>query len=150
LRGRSFGAFLTDLGGPTSHTAIVARSMNVPAVVGLGDFRRLIRDGDILVVDGSDGSVLVNPSKQMLQDCRARQQAYRQERKALRHLRDSLSLTVDMVSIDLHANIDLPDEVGAALDAGAEGIGLFRTEFLFMGRQQLPDEDEQYEAYASV
>ncbi len=150
LRGRSFGAFLTDLGGPTSHTAIVARSMNVPAVVGLGDFRRLIRDGDILVVDGSDGSVLVNPSKQMLQDCRARQQAYRQERKALRQLRDSRAVTVDKVSIDLHANIELPDEVGAALDAGAEGIGLFRTEFLFMGRQQLPDEDEQYEAYASV
>ena len=150
LRGARFAAFLTDLGGPTSHTAIVARSMNVPAVVGLGHMRALVRDGDLLVADGSSGVVLVNPSPKVLEEYRDRQAGYLRERKELESLRDAPATTLDGVDIKLEANIELPEEAQMALDAGAAGIGLFRSEFLFMGRTDLPTEDEQYRAYASV
>ncbi len=150
LRGARFGAFLTDLGGPTSHTAIVARSMNVPAVVGLGHGRTLVRDGDILIVDGSTGAVLVNPSEQVLIEYRCRQTSYADERATLGLLRDAPAVTLDGIAIRLEANIELPEEAATALAAGADGIGLFRSEFLFMGRPDLPGEDEQYQAYASV
>ncbi|CAM4100140.1 phosphoenolpyruvate--protein phosphotransferase [Bordetella muralis] len=150
LRGGRFAAFVTDLGGPTSHTAIVARSMGVPAVVALGHVRELVRDGDTVVVDGATGAVLVNPSPRMLQEYRDRQVAYAAERAALALLRDEPSVTLDGIEIVLHANIELPDEAEAALAAGAHGIGLFRSEFLFMGRQTLPNEEEQYRAYSSV
>ena len=150
LRGARFAAFLTDLGGPTSHTAIVARSMNVPAVVGLGHMRALVRDGDVLVADGTSGVVLVNPSDKVLQEYRARQEDYLRGRKELESLRDAPAITLDGVEIKLEANIELPEEAQMALDAGAEGIGLFRSEFLFMGRTDLPTEEEQYLAYAAV
>ena len=150
LRGGRFAAFVTDLGGPTSHTAIVARSMGVPAVVALGNVRDLVRDGDTIVVDGGAGVVLVNPSPRMLQEYRDRQVVYTAERAELALLRDEPAVTLDGMDIVLNANIELPDEAAAALAAGAHGIGLFRSEFLFMGRQTLPDEEEQYQAYASV
>jgi phosphotransferase system enzyme I (PtsI) len=150
LRGGRFAAFLTDLGGPTSHTAIVARSMNVPAVVGLGHIRSLVRDGDIMVADGFSGTVLVNPAPGVLNEYRRRQQAFMDERAALSSLRDAPSVTLDGITIKLEANIELPEEAAAAVAAGADGIGLFRSEFLFMGRPVLPSEDEQYEAYSSV
>ncbi|WP_245153817.1 phosphoenolpyruvate--protein phosphotransferase [Allopusillimonas ginsengisoli] len=150
LRGGRFAAFLTDLGGPTSHTAIVARSMNVPAIVGLGHFRGLVRDGDILVVDGFTGTVLINPSGQVLQEYRERQAEYERERAELALLRDAPAVTLDGIVIKLEANIELPEEAEAAKKAGADGIGLFRSEFLFMGRSDLPTEVEQYEAYAAV
>ncbi|NYT85892.1 phosphoenolpyruvate--protein phosphotransferase [Pollutimonas harenae] len=150
LRGGRFAAFLTDLGGLTSHTAIVARSMNVPAVVGLGHFRALVRDGDILVADGFSGTVLVNPSEKILNEYRQRQEEYLQKRATLALLRDAPAETLDGISIRLEANIELPEEAAEALAAGADGIGLFRSEFLFMGRPDLPSENEQYQAYASV
>lgn len=150
LKGGRFAGFLTDLGGPTSHTAIVARSMNVPAVVGLGHIRSLVRDGDMLVADGHSGVVLVNPSEQVLQEYRERQDAFLRERSELALLRDAASETLDGVNIKLEANIELPEEAQMALDAGADGIGLFRSEFLFMGRTDLPSEEEQYQAYVSV
>lgn len=150
LRGARFGAFLTDLGGPTSHTAIVARSMNVPAVVGLGSIRSLVREGDMLIADGFSGTVLVNPSAKVLQEYQRRQDHYLSERAALSLLRDAEAVTLDGVKIRLEANIELPEEAQIALEAGAEGIGLFRSEFLFMGRRDLPSEEEQYQAYASV
>lgn len=150
LRGARFGAFLTDLGGPTSHTAIVARSMNVPAVVGLGHVRSLVRDGDMLIADGSTGAVLINPSPLVLDEYHRRQQAYADERAALAVLRDAPAVTLDGIAIRLEANIELPEEAAVAMAAGADGIGLFRSEFLFMGRSDLPGEEEQYEAYASV
>lgn len=150
LRGGRFAAFLTDLGGPTSHTAIVARSMNVPAVVGLGHVRSLVRDGDMLIADGASGVVLVNPSERVLAEYRERQAAYLREREELAVLRDAPAITLDGVQIKLEANIELPEEAQMALDAGADGIGLFRSEFLFMGRSELPSEEEQYRAYASV
>jgi len=154
LRDAHFGAFLTDLGGPTSHTAIVARSMNVPAVVGLGNVRTLVRDGDVLIVDGMTGAVIVNPPPFVLQEYHERLAAYVHEREALGRLRDVDAVTLDGVKITLQANIELPEEVNAARQAGAQGIGLFRSEFLFMGRDgglaNLPSEDEQYAAYAHV
>src|SRR5690606_28430470 len=150
LKGARFAAFLTDLGGPTSHTAIVARSMNVPAVVGLGHVRGLVRDGDMLVADGATGVVLVNPSQQVLEEYRERQAAYLREREELASLRDAPAITLDGIPVRLYANIELPEEAPLALAAGAEGIGLFRSEFLFMGRADLPSEQEQYDAYVSV
>ncbi len=150
LRGARFAAFLTDLGGPTSHTAIVARSMNVPAIVGMGHIRMLVRDGDVLIVDGFSGVVLVNPSEQVLNEYRRRQALYADERAELALLRDAPAVTLDGIHIRLEANIELPEEALAAMQAGADGIGLFRSEFLFMGRRDLPTEEEQYEAYSSV
>lgn len=150
LRGARFGAFLTDLGGPTSHTAIVARSMNVPAVVGIGNIRALVRDGDLLIVDGMTGSVLVNPPDFILQEYTRRQSAYADARAELGLLRDAAAETLDGVVVKLHANIELPEEADAAMQAGADGIGLFRSEFLFIGRSTLPTEEEQYQAYVSV
>lgn len=150
LRGGRFAAFVTDLGGPTSHTAIVARSMGVPAVVALGHARDLLRDGDMLVVDGAAGVLIVNPSARILDEYRELQCSYARERAELELLRDEPSLTVDGISTILHANIELPEEAALALAAGADGIGLFRSEFLFMGRRDLPSEEEQYEAYSSV
>src|SRR5690606_10112039 len=150
LRGGRFAAFLTDLGGPTSHTAIVARSMNVPAVVGLGHLRALVRDGDTLIADGFTGVVLVNPSAQVLQEYRQRQADYARERAQLALLRDAPAVTLDGIAIKLEANIELPEEAQAAMLAGADGIGLFRSEFLFMGRRDLPTGQEEYRAYASV
>lgn len=150
LREGRFSAFLTDLGGPTSHTAIVARSMNVPAVVGMGHCRGLVRDGDILIVDGFTGAVLINPSARVLKEYRERQAAFRRQRQELVLLRDAPAVTVDGVAIELHANIEQPDEAQAALAAGADGIGLFRTEFLFMNRRTLPSEEDQYNAYSTV
>lgn len=150
LREAKFAAFLTDLGGPTSHTAIVARSLNVPAVVGLGGFRALVREGDTLIVDGFTGSVMVNPPEQVLCEYQARQRDFLETRSKLESLRSAPALTLDGVRIHLEANIELPEEAKEAFEAGADGIGLFRSEFLFMGRQSLPDEEEQFEAYRTV
>jgi len=150
LRGARFAAFTTVLGGATSHAAIDARSMGVPAVVALGAARTLLRDGDMVIVDGEAGVLLVNPPPRVVAEYRARQADYARERATLATLRDVPAITLDGVVVSMLANIELPDEAQAAVDAGAEGIGLFRSEFLFMGRDDLPDEDEQYEAYASV
>lgn len=150
LRGGKFGAFLTDLGGPTSHTAIVARSMNVPAVVGMGHVRALVRDGDMLIVDGLNGRVLVNPSAAVRAEYERRQAEFLRERGELKALLHAPAVTLDGMEIRLEANIELPEEAADALAAGAESIGLFRSEFLFMGRADLPAEEEQYRAYASV
>lgn len=150
LRGARFAAFCTDLGGATSHTAIVARSMGVPAVVALGTACALINDGDTVIVDGQHGAVMVNPPPAVLDEYRRRQQAFLDERAELALLRDEPAVTLDGISVTLNANIELPEEAEQALAAGAQGIGLFRSEFLFMGRSDLPGEEEQYQAYASV
>jgi phosphotransferase system enzyme I (PtsI) len=150
LRGARFAGFATDLGGATSHTAIVARSMGVPAVVALGHVRTLVRDGDMVILDGANGTILVNPSEAALQEYRHLQQSYLAERAQLALLKDVPSETLDGIPIDLYANIELPDEAELALANGAAGIGLFRSEFLFMGRSDLPSEEEQYLAYSSV
>ena len=150
LRGARFAGFATDLGGATSHTAIVARSMGVPAVVGLGHVRTLVRDGDMVILDGGKGTILVNPPEAALLEYRRLQQSYADQRAELALLKDFPSETLDGMTIELYANIELPDEAELALANGAAGIGLFRSEFLFMGRPDLPSEQEQYLAYASV
>ena len=150
LRGARFAGFATDLGGATSHTAIVARSLGVPAVVALGHIRSLVSDGDMVVVDGAHGTVLVNPSRQALEQYRRLQQIHQDERAELSLLKDVPAETLDGIHISLEANIELPDEAELALANGATGIGLFRSEFLFIGRSELPTEEEQYQAYLSV
>ena len=150
LRGARFAAFVTDLGGATSHTAIVARSMNVPAVVGLGNIRSLLRDKDMLIVDGETGIVIVNPSELILAEYQKKQDAYIRERAELIVHKDEPAITLDGKKIKLEANIELPHEADEVMALGADGIGLFRSEFLFMGRENLPDEEEQYEAYSYV
>jgi phosphotransferase system enzyme I (PtsI) len=141
------GGFAIDLGGTASHTAILARSMNVPAVVGLGKAAQLVRDDDWLILDGEAGVVIVAPDEAVLQEYRNRIALEQLERKQLERLVHVPSATLDQVPIELLANIELPAESAQALDAGAAGVGLFRTEFLFMNRSEMPGEDEQYEAY---
>jgi phosphotransferase system enzyme I (PtsI) len=150
LRGGSFAGFATDLGGATSHTAIVARSMSVPAVVALGHARSLLRDGDTVILDGVQGALIVNPSPLALAQYKALQEQYLGDRLTLEALKDVPAETLDGITISLEANIELPDEVDLALAHGATGIGLFRSEFLFIGRRELPTEEEQYLAYSSV
>jgi len=145
-----FAAFLTDLGGVTSHTAIVARSLNVPAVVATHNARQLIRENELLIVDGTHHLVIVNPDKSVLTEYRLKQGELDIERAKLKRLTTKPADTIDGVRIELHANIELPDDLEHALENGAGGIGLFRSEFLFLNRDGLPTEDEQFEAYRRV
>jgi phosphotransferase system enzyme I (PtsI) len=145
-----FAAFLTDLGGVTSHTAIVARGINVPAVVATHNARSLIRDGELLIVDGSNHVVIVNPDRAVLAEYRLKQNEFELARQKLRRLRSKSADTLDRVHVELHANIELPADVDQALKNGATGIGLFRSEFLFLNRTGLPSEDEQFEAFREV
>jgi len=144
---RSALGFAIDLGGTTSHTAILARSMNVPAVVGLGRASELIEDNEWLILDGEAGLVIVAPDETVLAEYRHRQASTLLERERLKRLIHVPARTLDGMQIDLHANVELPDEAEHAREAGAAGIGLFRTEFLFLNRREPPGEDEQYEAY---
>jgi len=134
----------------TSHTAIVARSLNLPAIVGLHHARGLIREGELLIVDGRQGVLIVNPDRQVLAEYELRRSQFDLERKKLKRLKTTRATTLDGVEIELQANIELPQDVAEALEGGATGIGLFRSEFLFMNRRDQPDEDEQYEAYRQV
>jgi phosphotransferase system enzyme I (PtsI) len=145
-----FAAFLTDLGGITSHTAIVARGLNVPAVVATHNARQLIRDGEMLIVDGSNHVVIVNPDRAVLAEYRLKQNEFDLARQKLRRLRSKRADTLDGVHVELHANIELPEDIEQALKNGATGIGLFRSEFLFLNRAGLPSEDEQFEAFRKV
>jgi phosphotransferase system enzyme I (PtsI) len=144
------GGFVTDLGGATSHTAIVARSLAIPAVVGMHHARPLIQDDDLLIVDGTRGVLIVDPDSGVLEEYRLRKTELELERSKLKRLVTSRSRTLDGEDIELHANIELPQDAESAREVGADGVGLFRTEFLFMNRDELPDEDEQFEAYRSV
>ena len=146
-----FTGFVTDVGGKTSHTAIVARSMDIPAVVGAREASRLIRQDDWLVIDGDAGVVIVNPSPIVLEEYRFRQRQSELERARLNRLRHTPAVTLDGQAVELLANIELPADAAGALEAGAVGVGLFRSEFLFMNRDgDLPDEEEQFEAYRSA
>ncbi len=146
-----FAGFVTDVGGRTSHTAIVARSLDIPAVVGAREASRLIRQDDWVVIDGDMGVVIVNPSPILLEEYRFRQRQSELERVRLARLRYTPAVTLDGERIELLANIELPADAPAALDAGAVGVGLFRSEFLFMNRNgELPGEDEQFQAYVAA
>ena len=143
-----FTGFVTDVGGRTSHTAIVARSLDIPAVVGAREASRLIRQDDWVVIDGDTGVVLVNPSAIVLEEYRFRQRQSELERARLDRLRHTPAVTLDGQVVELLANIEMPGDGQGALEAGAVGVGLFRSEFLFMNRDgDLPGEEEQFEAY---
>jgi len=143
-----FTGFVTDVGGKTSHTAIVARSLDIPAVVGARTASQLIRQDDWIIIDGDAGVVIVNPSPIILAEYGFKQRQAQVERERLSRLRHTPSVTLDGQRIELLANIEMPEDALAALDVSAVGVGLFRSEFLFMGREgALPDEDEQYDAY---
>jgi phosphoenolpyruvate-protein phosphotransferase (PTS system enzyme I) len=150
FKSHRYGAFLTDLGGVTSHTAIVARSLNVPAVVATHNARALIRDGEMLIVDGHNSVVIVNPDRAVLAEFRLKQTELELERQKLKRLRTKPADTLDGLRIELYANIELPEDLAATVEAGASGVGLFRSEFLFLNRPGLPSEDEQFEAYRRV
>jgi len=151
FRDRSFIGFVTDVGGQNSHTAIVARSLDIPAAVGMSQASSLIEQDDWVIIDGDAGVVIANPSPLVLEQYRARQVAMLKARKKLLKLKKTPAVTRDGTSITLLANIELPDDCPGALDSGAEGVGLFRSEFLFMGRSghmhSIPSEDEQFEQY---
>lgn len=151
FKGSVFTGFVTDVGGRNSHTAIVARSLDIPAVVGAREASRLIRQDDWVIIDGDAGLLIVEPSAIVLEEYRFRQRQAHLERERLARLRHRPAVTLDGQRVELLANIELPGDCTAALHAGAEGVGLFRSEFLFMNRDgRLPNEEEQYEAYRSA
>jgi len=145
-----YAGFITDLGGATSHTAIVARSLAVPAVAATHNGRALIRENELLILDGTNHVVIVNPDKSVLAEYRLKQGELELGRAKLRRLKTKPATTLDGFTVELEANIELPDDLAQALDNGAMGIGLFRSEFLFLNREGLPSEDEQFDAYRRV
>ncbi len=151
FRDRAFVGFVTDLGGQNSHTAIVARSLDIPAAVGMANASSLISEDDWIIIDGDAGIVIVDPAPVVLEQYRSAQTKLLRERKKLGKLKKTPAVTRDGTFIHLLANIELPEDCASALDAGAVGVGLFRSEFLFMGRTghggKLPSEDEQFESY---
>lgn len=146
----SYVAFVTDVGGATSHTAILARSLDLPSVIATHNARQLISEDEIVIVDGIQGVVIVAPDEQVLAEYKRRQRAWREARRKLSSIKKANAVTLDGAPIELVANIELPQDVEDVKAAGAVGIGLFRSEFLFLGRDTLPSEDEQFEAYRQV
>jgi phosphotransferase system enzyme I (PtsI) len=146
----NLAGFVTELGGPTSHTVILARSLGLPAVVGSANAREIVSEGDLLVLDADAGRLIVNPDVAELAEYRARLKQQSEARAQLRKLKGKIARTKDGIAIELLANIEAPEDARDALEAGADGVGLFRSEFLFMNRDELPSEDEQYDAYAKV
>ncbi|MGG1615517.1 phosphoenolpyruvate--protein phosphotransferase [Paenibacillus sp. NRS-1781] len=142
--------FATNIGGRTSHSAIMARSLEIPAVVGTKNILSQAKSGDLIIVDGLDGHVFVNPSEEIVAEYQAKQVAYDKQREEWRKLRGEATVSVDGVHVELAANIGTPNDVAGVLDNGGEGVGLYRTEFLYMGRDKLPSEEVQYTAYKTV
>ncbi len=142
--------FATDIGGKTSHVAIMAHSLEIPAVVGLRDITRNIKDGDMIILDGNQGIVIINPDTSTLENYYREQQIFLAEEKDLEKLKDFPAVTLDGHKINLIANIEVPEEIKSVLSHGASGIGLYRTEYLYMNRKDFPSEEEQYESYKAV
>ncbi|GIX02643.1 MAG: phosphoenolpyruvate-protein phosphotransferase [Thermogutta sp.] len=142
--------FATELGGPTSHTAIVAQGMGIPAVVGTGPFLTEVSGGDIVIVDGDRGIVIVRPDESTLREYEEEVRAIRVFTTELEKLRDLPAETLDGTRINIYGNIEFPHEAALCLQNGAEGIGLYRTEFLYLGRNDLPSEEDHYQAYCEV
>ena len=143
-------AFVTEYGGPTSHTAILARSLVIPAIVGLHEAERFAREDDLVIVDGNAGVMLVDPDEQSLGYYRQRQQEDKKYYAGLIRLKETPTRTLDGVSIRLQANVELPQDFEIVSQVGASGVGLYRTEFLYMNRETPPEEEEHYETYLSV
>lgn len=143
-------AFLTDLGGQTGHTAIMAKSLEIPAIVGMGDITGYVKEGDLVIVDGFDGTVIINPSNEELLNYRRKINAYCDEQAGIRRLADSEAITRQGKRVLVTGNIGKPDDVYQIMENGGDGVGLFRTEFLYMYREKEPDEEEQFESYKFV
>ncbi len=150
FKNQKIAGFVTDLGGATSHTAIVARSLAIPAVVGLHHARPLISENDLIIIDGTRGVLIVDPDARVLEEYRLRKRELELDRSKLKRLKTARAVTLDNVDVSLQANIELPQDIEQVKEVAADGIGLFRTEFLFMNRDTLPSEDEQFEAYRLV
>lgn len=142
--------FATNMGGKTSHTAIMAQSLGIPAIVGLKDITSKVQNHDQLIIDGYEGLIFINPTKTILDDYERRNKKYQEIRKQLYKLKDLPAMTLDGREVELVANIEIPDEVEMALKQGAKGIGLFRTEFLYLNRTDLPSEEEQTRIYRHI
>ncbi len=150
FRDHDISGFVTDVGGPTSHTAIVARSQGIPAVVALHNIRQLVQDNELIIIDGTRGVVIIEPDERILEEYQLRQAELELARSKLQRIKSARPTTLDGEQINLLANIELPKDASDAKKVGAAGVGLFRTEFLFMNRHALPDEDEQFEAYRTA
>jgi len=148
-KGKIIG-FATDIGGQTSHTAIMARALEIPAVVGLRDITFRVKSGDTLIIDGSQGIVIINPDANTIEEYERRKRLFDEFKAGLAWLKDLPGQTNDGYRVDIAANIELPQEVDVVKNEGAEGIGLYRTEFLYLDRTDLPTEEEQLEAYRQV
>lgn len=141
---------VTDIGGSTSHSAIMARSLEIPAVVGLGNISEVVKEGDLLIIDGDEGLVIINPDIETLQRYKDKHEKNEQAKQELKKLMDTESITIDGRKVELAGNIGTPDNVLGVLKNGGEGIGLFRTEFLYMNKENFPSEEEQFNAYKAV
>ncbi|MDB3981638.1 phosphoenolpyruvate--protein phosphotransferase [Methylophilaceae bacterium] len=146
----SYAAFITEHGGTNSHTAILARGLNIPSIVAVKNARKIINNNDTIIVDGDNGVAIINPNKHILKEYEYKKNQWIIEKKKLKKIKNIPSKTLDKKEISLMANIEDLSDVKSVLDCKASGIGLFRTEFLFMNRKQLPDEQEQYETYKSI
>lgn len=142
--------FATNIGGRTSHSAIMSRSLEIPAIVGTKSITQEVKQGDMIIVDGLKGDVIVNPTEDELIAYQDKRERYFADKKELQKLRDADTVTVDGVHAELAANIGTPNDLPGVIENGAQGIGLYRTEFLYMGRDQMPTEEEQFEAYKEV
>lgn len=143
-------AFLTNIGGRTSHSAIMARTLEIPAVVGMKDITEAVKNGDMLIVDGIEGVVIVNPDEDTINEYAAKRESFLKEQEELKRLIDVKTVTKSGKRIEVAGNIGKPEDVHQVLANGADGIGLFRTEFLYMDRDDMPSEEEQYESYKYV
>lgn len=142
--------FVTDIGGPTSHTAILGRSLNIPSVVGLGNARSLISEHEWVIIDGMTGVLIINPDELVLSEYKRSLKAYRSQQRALNKLKNTATATADNEDIELLANIEIADDIKAVHKLGADGVGLLRSEFLFLNRDNLPDEEEQFLFYSDI
>lgn len=142
--------FITDLGGRTSHSAIMARSMGIPAIVGTTTATKTAQNGDFIILNGDSGEIFINPTQELIDHYKEKKAKFEVQMKALERLKNKPTITVDGIRIEIAANIGTPQEVKQVLENGAEGIGLYRTEFLYMERDSLPTEEEQFEAYKTV
>ncbi len=143
-------AFVTDIGGRTSHSAIMARSLEIPAIVGTKEVTSTAKDGDIIIVDGLSGEVFLNPSEEVVAEYRAKAEAFAAQQAEWEKLKDSKTYTKDGHQVELAANIGTPKDLEGVVNNGAEGVGLYRTEFLYMDSHEMPTEEDQFEAYKAV
>lgn len=150
MRQNGVAAFVTDYGGPTSHMSILARSLGIPGIVGAHGIRRYVKENELLIIDGQEGVVVGDPDASALAYYRTLQAERERHRESLERLRDATAVTLDGDAVELHANVEIPEDFAAARKVGATGVGLYRTEFLYMNRRDHPDEEEHFRTYRAL